>query len=113
VQESSEAPQKRLGRRQKALAAAAGLLAYLAVESFWAPEVQPSVHLCVGLIRAYQATVSPVLTVVGAKCRFTPTCSHYGVGAIRKHGSLAGIGRTALRILRCAPWGPPPGEDPP
>jgi len=31
------------------------------------------------LIRFYQAFISPLL---GAKCRFTPTCSSYGIEAI-------------------------------
>lgn len=104
---------RRLTKRQWATAIAAGLVVYLAVESFQPPWAQPSAFLCVGVIRLYQWTVSPLIGGMGAKCRYQPTCSHYGVGAIRKYGSLSGIGRTALRILRCAPWGPPPGEDPP
>ena len=36
----------------------------------------------------------------GDTCTFTPSCSHYGVEAIRKHG-LAGIFMTSDRILRC------------
>lgn len=91
--------------------AVAVLLAYLVVESFFPPKAQPSAYVCLGLIKAYQATFSKVLKASGAKCRFTPTCSHYGVGAIEKYGTLPGIARTAGRIFRCAPWGPPPGED--
>lgn len=54
------------------------------------------------LIRLYQLTLSPIL---GRSCRFTPTCSHYGIEALKKHGLLKGIWLTAKRISRCHPWG--------
>lgn len=54
------------------------------------------------LIRLYQLTLSPVL---GRSCRFTPTCSHYGIEALKKHGLFKGIWLTAKRIGRCHPWG--------
>jgi len=58
--------------------------------------------LFIWLIRFYQAFVSPLL---GARCRYTPSCSAYGVAAIRKHGPWKG-GRLALkRIMSCHPWG--------
>jgi putative membrane protein insertion efficiency factor len=58
--------------------------------------------LLVGLIRFYQAFISPLL---GAKCRYTPTCSAYGLEAIKKYGPLKG-GRMAIkRFLSCHPWG--------
>ncbi|MBS1588492.1 MAG: membrane protein insertion efficiency factor YidD [Bacteroidetes bacterium] len=53
-------------------------------------------------IQFYQAFISPLL---GAKCRFTPTCSAYGLEAIKKYGPWKG-GKMALRrILSCHPWG--------
>ena len=56
----------------------------------------------IGLIRFYQGAISPLF---GAKCRYTPTCSTYGVEAIKKHGPLKG-GRLAIkRIASCHPWG--------
>ena len=54
------------------------------------------------LIKIYQWIISPWL---GSKCRFTPTCSHYGIEAINKYGPIKGIWLTAKRILRCNPWG--------
>lgn len=58
--------------------------------------------LFIGLIRFYQGAISPLL---GARCRFTPTCSAYGLEAVKKHGPWKG-GRLALkRILSCHPWG--------
>lgn len=56
----------------------------------------------IGLIRFYQGAISPLF---GAKCRYTPTCSAYGVEAVKKHGPWKG-GRLAIkRILSCHPWG--------
>jgi uncharacterized protein len=58
--------------------------------------------LFIGIIRFYQNTISPFL---GANCRYTPTCSAYGVAAIQKYGPWKG-GRMAIkRILSCHPWG--------
>lgn len=51
---------------------------------------------------AYQWTLSPVL---GANCRFEPSCSHYAVEALDRHGPLAGSWLALRRVLRCNPWG--------
>jgi putative membrane protein insertion efficiency factor len=53
------------------------------------------------LIRTYQLTVSPLL---GPHCRFHPTCSDYGLEAIRKHVAARGIWLTCRRVCRCHPW---------
>jgi len=53
------------------------------------------------LIRAYQLTISPML---GPCCRFHPTCSHYGMEAIDRHGALRGSWLTLKRISRCHPF---------
>lgn len=53
------------------------------------------------LIRMYQLTVSPLL---GPRCRFHPTCSDYGLEAIRKHGAARGTWLTCRRVCRCHPW---------
>jgi hypothetical protein len=55
-----------------------------------------------GLIRLYQLVLSPLL---GPKCRYTPTCSHYAMEAIRKYGPLKGCWLAMRRIGRCHPWG--------
>lgn len=60
------------------------------------------------LIRGYQYIISPWL---GPKCRFTPTCSEYGIQAFRKYGPLKGLWLTARRLSKCHPWGPS-GHDP-
>jgi putative membrane protein insertion efficiency factor len=54
------------------------------------------------LIKIYQNLLSPLL---GAQCRYTPTCSQYGVEAIKKYGAFKGGWLTLKRIGRCNPWG--------
>ncbi|MHC4939184.1 MAG: membrane protein insertion efficiency factor YidD [Planctomycetota bacterium] len=56
--------------------------------------------LLLGLIRFYQKFLSPML---GANCRFEPTCSHYTAQAIEIHGSMKGSLLGIWRILRCNP----------
>jgi len=58
-------------------------------------------HVAVGLIRVYQRLLSPLLPAV---CRFTPTCSHYAVGAIERYGVVRGGWLAVKRIARCHPW---------
>ena len=53
-------------------------------------------------IRFYQRFISPGL---GRNCRFTPTCSQYGIEAIQTHGCIKGLLLTAWRIARCNPLG--------
>lgn len=62
----------------------------------------------------YQWTVSPLLAALSGPtggCRFTPSCSHYAIEAIRTHGALRGGALAAWRLCRCNPWGGC-GEDP-
>jgi putative membrane protein insertion efficiency factor len=54
------------------------------------------------LIKIYQKIISPWLP---ARCRYTPTCSQYGIEAFNKYGPLKGFWLTLKRILRCNPWG--------
>ena len=59
------------------------------------------VAVLVGMIRAYQVTISPML---GPVCRYYPSCSHYGREAISVHRAAKGVLLTAWRLLRCNPW---------
>ncbi|HBJ95741.1 MAG TPA: membrane protein insertion efficiency factor YidD [Lentisphaeria bacterium] len=52
-------------------------------------------------IRIYRLCISPLLPPC---CRFTPTCSAYGLEALRVHGAIKGSILTAWRILRCNPF---------
>ena len=54
------------------------------------------------LIRFYQICISPLTP---PSCRFTPTCSQYGLEALRKHGIFKGGWLTLKRISKCHPWG--------
>ena len=58
--------------------------------------------LMILLIRIYQLTLSPF---IGRNCRYTPTCSNYGIEAIKKYGAIKGGWLTLKRILSCNPWG--------
>ena len=58
--------------------------------------------LMILLIRFYQLTLSPF---IGRNCRYTPTCSNYGIEAIKKYGAIKGGWLTLKRILSCNPWG--------
>ncbi|HOP43718.1 MAG: membrane protein insertion efficiency factor YidD [Flavobacteriales bacterium] len=59
-------------------------------------------NVLIGLVRLYQYTISPLLP---GGCRYTPTCSQYGVDALRRHGALRGGWLTLKRFLSCHPWG--------
>ncbi|PIS23227.1 membrane protein insertion efficiency factor YidD [candidate division WWE3 bacterium CG08_land_8_20_14_0_20_40_13] len=37
-------------------------------------------------------------------CRFTPTCSEYAKGAVKKYGVTKGIEMSLRRISKCHPW---------
>ncbi len=54
------------------------------------------------LIRFYQGAISPYLM---PSCRYSPSCSQYGVEAIKKHGPFYGGWLTLKRIASCHPWG--------
>jgi putative membrane protein insertion efficiency factor len=58
--------------------------------------------LLIGLVRFYQIALSPFFP---RACRYEPSCSHYAVEALRKHGPLKGSWLAARRISRCHPWG--------
>ena len=55
----------------------------------------------VGVIKVYQWTISPLL---GPRCKYYPSCSNYGLVAIRRHGAVRGFALGAWRVLRCNPW---------
>lgn len=56
----------------------------------------------IALIKIYQWVISPWL---GPKCRYTPTCSQYGLEAFKKYGPVKGFWLTLKRIASCNPWG--------
>ncbi|OOE51948.1 membrane protein insertion efficiency factor YidD [Salinivibrio kushneri] len=54
----------------------------------------------IALIRGYQLVISPL---IGPRCRFTPTCSHYAIMAIQSHGVIKGCWLAGKRLLKCHP----------
>ena len=59
-------------------------------------------NILILLIKIYQLTLSPF---IGRNCRYTPTCSNYGIEAIRKYGAIKGGWLTIKRVASCNPWG--------
>ena len=55
------------------------------------------------LVRIYQWTLRPF---IGAHCRYEPSCSHYAIEALQRHGAWRGAGLATWRVLRCNPWTP-------
>jgi len=64
--------------------------------------------LLASCIRLYQWLVSPLL---GPKCRFHPSCSHYALTAIERFGAMRGGWLALRRLARCHPFHPG-GYDP-
>ena len=54
------------------------------------------------LIRLYQDNIS---RFIPGSCRYTPTCSAYGIQALERFGAIKGSWLTIKRLLRCNPWG--------
>lgn len=52
-------------------------------------------------IKLYQKLVSPML---GARCKYYPSCSEYAAQSITKFGILRGLVLAGWRLLRCNPW---------
>lgn len=59
-------------------------------------------RLFITIIRFYQLVISPLFPPT---CRYTPTCSQYGIEAFRKYSFFKAIKLTSKRISRCHPWG--------
>ena len=56
----------------------------------------------IGLIKFYRKYISGMKS--HPTCKFTPTCSEYGLEAIEKYGAFKGGLLTLWRILRCNPF---------
>jgi len=55
-------------------------------------------YLFSGLFLFYKTFIS---SQDGQSCSFTPSCSEYGIEAVKKHGVLAGMVITFDRLARC------------
>lgn len=68
-------------------------------------KIKQNIGNCIGqcliaTIRCYQWLISPML---GPRCRFYPSCSHYAIEAVQVHGVLYGGLLSAKRICKCHP----------
>lgn len=59
-------------------------------------------YLFLGIIKLYRLTLSKILPRC---CRFYPSCSEYGMTAIRRFGAVKGGYLALWRIFRCNPFG--------
>ena len=58
------------------------------------------------MLRAYQYAIRPLM---GANCRFFPSCSDYAREAVERHGAAKGTWLAARRVARCHPYVRPRG----
>ena len=66
--------------------------------------------MLIGVIRGYRLTLAGLL---GGRCRFHPSCSHYAEEAIQNVGAFRGVALSAWRILRCSPFSAGGVDQPP
>ena len=73
---------------------------YLLLEALLPVPLQPTAWVLRGAIRTYRAVLSPI---VPTQCKFTPTCSEYGLLCVQKYGTLRGSLLITWRLIRCSP----------
>jgi len=59
--------------------------------------------LILAVVRGYQLLLRPI---IGAHCRFYPSCSEYAVQAVERFGAGRGSWLAVKRICRCHPYHP-------
>lgn len=64
--------------------------------------MNPVKEVLILLLKFYKAAISPLLPI---SCRYYPTCSEYGIEALRKYGVIKGFYLTTKRLISCNPWG--------
>lgn len=57
--------------------------------------------LLIKVFKFYKKRISPLLP---RACIYTPTCSEYGIEAVKRFGAIKGLALTMWRILRCNPF---------
>jgi len=57
-------------------------------------------RIILALLRFYKQAISPLL---GARCRFEPTCSEYMYIAVEQYGAIKGVWMGLKRLARCQP----------
>lgn len=64
--------------------------------------MRPIAYIVSVPVRFYRLVISPL---IGANCRYHPTCSSYALEALEKHGAVKGGSLAIKRILKCHPLG--------
>ena len=59
-------------------------------------------YLFIAIIKLYRLTLSKILPPC---CRYYPSCSEYGLTAVRQFGAVKGGYLALWRIIRCNPFG--------
>lgn len=72
----------------------------LAIQALPLPSKPLWLSFAVKMLRWYRRSISPML---GNRCVFEPSCSHYSELAFREKGLLKGFWLTARRLHRCRP----------
>jgi putative membrane protein insertion efficiency factor len=70
------------------------------IQSLPIPQKPTSIKSAVLILRFYRKYRPPI---IGNRCVFEPSCSHYSELAIRENGLMVGIWLTVKRLLRCRP----------
>lgn len=65
-------------------------------------------YIVLGFVLLYKYLISPLLPHT---CRFTPSCSTYGLIAIKRFGLFKGLWLATKRVFRCSPFSKG-GQDP-
>lgn len=69
-------------------------------------------RIFLALLGLYRLVLSPIFALMGARCRFEPSCSRYAAACIETHGPLRGGLLSLRRVCKCHPFHPG-GFDPP
>lgn len=62
------------------------------------PDPSPLKLLALAAITFYRSYISPTQ---GPRCGFYPSCSAFGLQAVREHGAIRGMMMTTDRLTRC------------
>ncbi|HEY5609930.1 MAG TPA: membrane protein insertion efficiency factor YidD [Thermoanaerobaculia bacterium] len=66
---------------------------------------QMTTRMAIGSIEQYRRHISPRMQGV-VRCRFQPSCSAYGLEAVKRYGAFRGGWRAMKRVARCTPATP-------
>ena len=76
----------------------------LAVSILLGPGAKWLLKAEIDLTRLYQQRASPLVASV-VTCRFDPSCSHFGLGALQEFGFWKGNLLIGGRLIHCSPIG--------